>query len=63
MEMRTGKEHRSAGDSWPAVEALLTTLVTGDRAAPADPPCWGCAYWRACPSSTRRQGAVLATGL
>ncbi len=54
MEMRTGREHRLAGDSWPAVEELLTTLVKGERAAPDNPPCWGCAYWRACPASVRR---------
>jgi DNA helicase II / ATP-dependent DNA helicase PcrA len=54
MEMRTGREHRLTGDSWPAVKELLTTLVIGERSAPADPPCWGCAYWRACPASTRR---------
>jgi ATP-dependent exoDNAse (exonuclease V) beta subunit len=57
MEMRTGAVHRHEGDSWPGVERLLTTLVSGERSAPPEPPCWGCAYWRACPSSTRRGGS------
>lgn len=56
VEMRTGAEHRSVGDAWPGVGALLTTLVSGARSAPADPPCGGCAYRRACPASTRRSG-------
>jgi DNA helicase-2/ATP-dependent DNA helicase PcrA len=56
VEMRTGREHRLTGDSWPDVEELLMTLVTGERSAPVDPPCWGCAYWRACPASNRREG-------
>ena len=54
VEMRTGAVHRGGDDGWPGVEGLLTTWVSGVRAAPADPPCWGCAYWRTCPSSTRR---------
>jgi DNA helicase-2/ATP-dependent DNA helicase PcrA len=54
IEMRTGAVHRAGSDGWSAVEQLLSTLVTGERTAPAQPPCWGCAYWRACPASTRR---------
>jgi RecB family exonuclease len=57
MEMRTGAVHRGGDDSWVGVEELLTTLVSAERAAPPEPPCWGCAYWRACPSSTRRGAA------
>jgi RecB family exonuclease len=56
VEMRTGAVHRQEGDGWPEVETLLATLVGGDRSAPPDPPCGGCAYWRGCPSSTRRPG-------
>ena len=56
VEMRTGAVHRQEGDGWPEVETLLGTLVGGDRSAPPDPPCGGCAYWRGCPSSTRRPG-------
>ena len=54
LEMRTGHEHRIATDGWPGVRGLLTTLMTGERSAPADPPCGGCAYNRSCPASTRR---------
>ncbi len=57
MEMRTGAVHRGGDDSWVGVEELLTTLVSAERAAPPEAPCWGCAYWRACPSSTRRGAA------
>jgi DNA helicase-2/ATP-dependent DNA helicase PcrA len=60
VEMRTGAVHRGAGDGWPGVEALLTSLVTGRRSAPSDPPCWGCAYWRSCPSSTRGEAPEVA---
>jgi DNA helicase-2/ATP-dependent DNA helicase PcrA len=56
VEMRTGAVHRQEEDGWPEVETLLATLVGGDRSAPPDPPCGGCAYWRGCPSSTRRPG-------
>ena len=58
MEMRTG-----AGALWRRrqlarnIEALLATLVSSERTAPPAPPCGGCAYWRACPSSTRRREA------
>jgi DNA helicase-2/ATP-dependent DNA helicase PcrA len=54
VEMRTGVVHRGGDDSWRGVEVLLTNLVSTERAAPSEPPCGGCAYWRACPSSTRR---------
>jgi DNA helicase-2/ATP-dependent DNA helicase PcrA len=54
LEMRTGREHRLTADGWPGVRELLTTLMTGERSAPVDPPCGGCAYNRACPASTRR---------
>jgi DNA helicase-2/ATP-dependent DNA helicase PcrA len=54
VEMRTGAVHEGGDEGWAQVEDLLTTLLSGVRAAPAEPPCWGCAYWRACPSSTRR---------
>lgn len=57
VEMRTGAVHYGGDDSWPGVEALLTTLVSSERTAPSTPPCGGCAYWRACPSSTRRREA------
>jgi DNA helicase-2/ATP-dependent DNA helicase PcrA len=53
MEMRTGLVHRGGDDGWVGVKGLMTTLVKGARTAPNEPPCWGCAYWRACPSSTR----------
>jgi hypothetical protein len=54
LEMRTGREHRLTADGWPGVRELLTTMMTGERSAPVDPPCGGCAYNRACPASTRR---------
>ena len=54
VEMRTGAVHRGEGDGWSSVEALLRKLINGARSAPAEPPCWGCAYWRSCPSSRRR---------
>lgn len=54
MEMRTGAVHRGGDDSWRRVEELLVNLVSAERSAPPDPPCGGCVYWRACPSSTRR---------
>ena len=53
VEMRTGAVHRGEGDGWSGVDALLRALVSGERSAPPEPPCWGCAYWRSCPSSRR----------
>ncbi len=41
VEMRTGAVHRGADDAWSGVEALLTSLVTGQRSAPTGSPLLG----------------------
>ena len=56
IEMRTGAVHLGEVGGWTGVEDLLMKLVSGNRAAPAEPPCWGCAYWRSCPSSRGGRG-------
>ena len=54
LALRTGARVDGDPAAWQGVDALLRLLVSGERAAPASPPCRGCAFASGCPSSRVR---------